>query len=178
MNFKTSLGFIGFSISPFEADIDMTYKGALIHGEINQTYLLESIGSNVQSLCRNESFVAKWAYIVTWFESPPYNGQRLTALGGKSDYKNTFQLLMTSDGKDLYAMFNFIQLDWPNSVVLKSFISGYMFLDVSPSPLFRYHYNQKLIESTNASNLVGKSNMALPGRWFINFNNNSCGFNL
>ena len=145
----------------------MSLKGAIYYGEITDGEILGSIGSDINSLCKNNNqhFSPTWAYIVTWYECAPYtfgtyNTQRNS---------NTFQMLLTSNGNDSFAILNYISMNWPNNNFKKSFTSGYS--------LRSYNLNvNRIIENVTVSNLIDKSNMERPGRWFINFNNTNCRF--
>lgn len=151
------------SIVPFDITADMNRGGWIRHGEINQTHLLESIGADVRSLCNMENFTPTWAYIVTYFELK----------SRQADLKNTFQVLLVSNGNESFAIFNYIRMEWPNSSSkLRNFEAGFYFRDNT------LHITKKyLIENTTLSNLVTGSNMGRPGRWFISFNHDNCRVN-
>jgi hypothetical protein len=163
------------SLKPFDSDIDMRRNGKIYYGEIKDDKMLRSIGSDVRKLCKYDAFLPTWAYVVTWFDCRPYLIRSSNSYyGAESNYKNTFQLLLISNGNESFAMYNYVRLDWPNYEIYKRFSSGYdLYLFSAYS---RSLYGQYSIENTLVRNLTERSNMDKPGRWFIKFNNTKCGF--
>jgi hypothetical protein len=167
---RNSLSY-GLRLFPFDGDIDMRRNGAIRRGLINESEMLDSIGADIRELCKMESFTPTWAYAVTWFECRPYYKYQGDVLyGAKSNYKDTFQLLMTTNGRDSFAFYNYIQMDWPNNVIFDYFEAGFSMVD----NVFRS--TKVVYENKVVRNLVEKSNMGKPGRWFITFNNTNCRF--
>lgn len=162
------------NLFPFDGNIDMRRYGQIRHGQINEPGVLESIGADIRERCKMESYTPKWAYAVTWFEARPhwkYNGDEF--YGAKSNYKNTFQLFMATNGSYSFAIYNYIQMDWPNNHIPIEFMAGYLVNFGSkgwPKPI-RDDLEKKLVD-----NLVKKSNMERPGRWLITFKNSNCRF--
>lgn len=162
----------------FNSDLDMRLKGAIYHGEINQTELLNSIGSDIRKLCKYKysEYTPKWAYIVTWYEARPrwnYRPFGDDLYGAQSEYKNTFQLLLISDGRESFAMFNYVQMDWPNSHFAAFFYANYYYTYYQGNSTRIF---SKELENRNVSNLVDKSNIGIDGRWFLKLNNSRCDF--
>ena len=77
---------------------------------------------------------------------------------------------MISNGKDSYAMFNYIRLDWPNDVLKHNFTSKSLFYLIPIKEI------EITIENKTVRNLIEKSNMGRNGQWFISFNNTNCRF--
>ena len=172
VTFTNSHGYL--SVCPFYSDIDTSRKGAIYHGEFRDENMLKSIGDDVRNLCKYDSFVPIWAYVVTWFECrPSYIRDHDVYFGANSDYSNTFQLIMTSNGLQSFAFFNFVRLDWPNDVIESSFSSSYYY---SFFESFHYSNGESIFEDQSLRNLTEKSNMGRPGRWFISFNNTDCDY--
>ena len=98
----------------------MTQKGAIYYGEITDGEILGRIGSDTNSLCKynNQHFSPTWAYIVTWYECIPFPSVRSYTQRNS----NTFQVLLTSNGYESFAIFNFIRMDWPNNYFSKAFL--------------------------------------------------------
>ena len=173
---KASYEYSSLSLNPFYSDIDMRRNGKIYYGEIRDENMLRSIGSDVRKLCKYDAFLPTWAYVVTWFECRPFFiRSRNSNYGADSNHKNTFQLLLISNGNESFAMYNYVRLDWPNYEIYKSFSSGYDFSFFSAYTGSRY--GQYSFENTLVRNLTERSNMDKPGRWFFKFNNTKCGFN-
>ena len=135
----------------------------IYHGEINDEKVIKSISRDVNKNCKyNESrFTPKWTYIVGWFElEDDFIG----------NYSNIFQLIMTSNGKDSFAIFNFDSLNSLNTFDLTFYtFIGYSMADTLMS-------DRISIEEKSMRNLIEKSNMNRSGQWFISFNNTNCHF--
>ena len=166
--------FIYLSIFPFYADIDMTRKGAIYHGEVTDVRIRYSIGAEVRKLCKDPNYSPTWAYIVTWYGCEPnsINSSFINPSHDvESDYSNTFQLLMISDGFQSFAMIKYVKMDWPDEAVVKEFSSYYNFfvqdLSAFPSPTTRN--DMVMFENKSVRNLTHGSNMNRSGHWFISF---------
>ena len=149
----------------------MRDKGFINYGEIKDAEIIEEIGSEIKGLCKYDNYTVSWAYLVTWYECPPYHQYRYF-----SYYLNTFQLLLTSNGIESFAMFNYIRMDWPNSQYYRTFSSGY---ELSYYSIYSVRIRTELevfIENKTVQNLIDKSNIGKTGRWFISFNNTRCRF--
>lgn len=134
--------------------------------------MLQSIGTDIRNLCKNNSFVPTWAYVITWYNSQPTSSY-YTRNYAYSNVSSTFQLLLTSNGNESYAMFNYVRMDWPNEYVSSYFSSSYYYSFYGD--IYR-SYGQKVFESSSLRNLTDNSNMGRPGRWFLSFNNTNCLF--
>jgi hypothetical protein len=142
--------------------------------------MIQSIAADVNKLCKYDNFTPSWSYIVTWYEMQPYvSFYRYSYRNDNSrssyNYSNTFQLLLTSNGNESFAIYNFVRMDWPNEYVSNYFSSFYYyyFYDFEQSNI---RYMQSILENNSVRNLTDKSNMGKPGRWFISFNNTNCQF--
>ena len=165
------------TIVPLDRNSDIDRSGWIRHGEIKETHFLELIGADVRNLCQMESFTPTWAYIITYFKNRPnmmpyprINDQQYEAM---SNLKNTFQVLLVTNGNDSFAIYRYIKMEWPNNLFQYNIINaGFIFYDYTNSAMDKY-----LIKNNSLSNLVENSNMGIPGLWFINFNNDNCHFN-
>lgn len=96
-----------------------------------------------------------WAYIVTWNDAPVYLSLD-DRYGSKFQFRNVFQVVLTTDGVQSFAIFNYKRLDWPNEYINSTFVAGINAADT------RYY-----ILATNKSTLIGHSNVNAPGRWVL-----------
>lgn len=152
----------------------MTRKGAIYHGEVTDSRIRYSIGADVRKICGDRYFSPTWAYIVTWYGCEPnsINSSFINpSKNGESNYSNTFQLLMISNGFQSFAIIKYVKMDWPNEAVVKEFSSYYNFfvqdLSTFPSPTTRN--DMVMLENKSVQNLTSGSNMNRPGQWFISF---------
>jgi nidogen (entactin) len=173
LNFRNRATGYSLRLLPFECDIDTRFEGSILHTEINQTNLLDSIGADIRKACNGTWFNPTWAYSVTWYLVRPYyrkNGDIL--YGSKSNSSNTFQIVLASNGRASFALFKYVRLDWPNSDLDVTFESGYRMTDSM------FGITKKIFESSNSpiskANLLNKSNMETPGTWILTFNHTRC----
>ena len=160
---KWKTGKYYLSISPFSTPKEVCRKGQIHYGEIKDERMIRAIDADVREICNCDRFTATWVYIITWYDCRP-----VFSNATKSNYSNTFQLIMTSNENEFYAIFNFIRLQWPNNVVNVTF---------SSKVTLHHPFNHTiLIENETVSNLIEKSNINRPGRWFFSFNNTNCSF--
>ncbi|RNA04016.1 sushi domain-containing 2-like [Brachionus plicatilis] len=138
------------SIAGFWNDIDTTKGGDIFYREITDTITLQKISQDISSTV--EQFNATWAYLVTWYEVAPYSSLL--------DQRNSFQILLASNGNVSFTIFNYEKLEW--SFNLYSYIFGqvgFNFGDGSRS----LSLPGSLTE--NVLNLANDSNIGVPGRW-------------
>lgn len=168
MNLRSARGF-SLIIKPFDSDIDLRANGAILHGRVERADLLEAIGSDIRSKCSRTSFKPNWAYVVTWYEARPYYRHLGDAFyGAKSNYTNTFQALIATDNTEFFAIYNYINMNWPNSFIDSPFESGFSTWDIT------FRTTSVYFETKEIRNLLEKTNMNKPGRWLISFNNTNC----
>ena len=141
--------------------------GEIRHVEIDPE-LLYSLGESIRGYCEMESYTIKWAHVVTWYESRARKYPLLPSYKSRLLFKNTFQLLMVTDGSNSFAFYNYVRMEWPNDVITNDFEAGYEFISKF---LTMAHL---VIEKKQVNNLVSNSNIEIPGRWFMAFRNPKC----
>ena len=99
-------------VAPFWADVDTEHSGGQVFYQIYddpQNSYIERATEDVRGHGGQEysSFSAKWVLVVTWSEVANYPSQ----LGTE---RNTFQLVVVSDGVVTFALLNYLQdgLEW------------------------------------------------------------------
>lgn len=105
---------------------------------------------------------SEWAYVVTWNDAPVYLGLE-DRYGTKFQYRNIFQLLLSTNGAQSFAIFNYRRMDWPNEYINSTFIAGYNAADTN-----------WLVLANSTKTLVEKSNVDVPGRWVLPLNDIKC----
>lgn len=157
VKFPTSVSLI----APFWSDIDIRFSGNIYHKEINETYLLNPINKDIKKRCPKMNFKSDWAYMVSWNDAPTYLNID-DRYGDKSRFKNVFQLVITTDGANSFAIFNYVKLDWPNDYINATFQAGYNSKDS------RFY----VLENKNKDRLLTETNINKPGRWVLPLNDN------
>lgn len=108
-------------------------------------------------------FRSEWAYIISWNEAPVYLSLD-DRYGTKFRFRNIFQLLLTTNGVQSFAIFNYRRMDWPNSQVNSTFIAGYS----SDETTFF------ILSNNTKSTLIEQTNIGQPGRWVLPLNDKNC----
>ena len=146
-------------ISPFWSDIN-TLKGGQIYYRESfcscDLYQAKTDIANIYSATFNPSRL----YIITW--------DQVAAFNGNSSLNNTFQLVIATDGKLSFLIFNFGIMSWPNSQFTMNSFFGYNAGD----NINYYSYPDSF--TNNITNVAFKSNVNVPGKWvFIAYFTNS-----
>jgi len=142
-------------IAPFWADHVPELHGDIFYRFITDLDSMDQISRDINSFKPSKfvaDFIPNWASVITWFQIKSHPHRRFV-------YKNSFQLVLTSDGETSYIMFNYGDLQWPNKVVNVSVQIGYnsgdnkTFLEIRESP------NLRVVD------LKHSSNVDLRSRW-------------
>lgn len=133
---------ISKTIAPYLSDIDTSKNGNIYFRQTNDTYVLSSIQRDLNIL--DFHVFLTWAFIVTWNEVAPF------AYSSLNIPKNTFQLVLATDGQNSFAIFNYGLLQWEND-----FVAGI-------KNEYRKSFN---IISNSSKTLMSESNANFQGKW-------------
>ncbi|RNA00948.1 sushi domain-containing 2-like [Brachionus plicatilis] len=143
-------------VAPFWNDIDTTKGGDIFYRTVSDLNTLNQIGADVRSSFNAfANFRPSWALIVTWFQVAQFSQSA-------NFPNNTFQALVTTNGRHSFTIFNYHKLDWSRSRNVAEhaqvgFNAGdgivHFALDKSFTP--------------NITNIVFESNVNKPGRWIF-----------
>jgi WD40 repeat protein len=139
-------------ISPFWSDINTLIGGRIYYRDSSSSsdlYKAKNDIVNVYSTTFNPSRV----YIITW--------DQVAAFDGNSSVNNTFQLVIATDGKISFLVFNFGSISWPNSQFTINSFFGY-----NAGDNINY-YSHPDSFTNNITNVASKSNVNLPGKWIF-----------
>ncbi|RNA26539.1 sushi domain-containing 2-like [Brachionus plicatilis] len=150
LSFPTLKNFI---IAPFWTDIDITKGGEIYHREITDQTTLDQISHEISgSFAR---FVAIWAYLVTWHEVAPF-------LSDNSTHRNTFQVLITTNGFNSYAILNYKKLEWS----LSKNIPVHAQAGINAGDGIKFDSISGSL-TQNVIDLTQKSNVDILGKWIF-----------
>jgi len=139
-------------ISPFWSDINTLIGGQIFYREsssLSDLYQAKNDIANIYSTTFNPSRV----YIVTW--------DQVAAFNGNSSLNNTFQLVIATDGKISFLVFNFGNMSWPNSQFEMNSFFGYNAGD----NINYYSYPDSF--TNNITNVASKSNVNIQVNGFL-----------
>ncbi|XP_070806122.1 alpha-tectorin-like [Pituophis catenifer annectens] len=91
-------------VAPFWADVDNRITGEVYYRESQEQRLLQRVTADINAYFPHEKFTATWAFVATWDQVAFY--------GSLSTKVNTFQAVLTSDGKMSFVMLNYQDIQW------------------------------------------------------------------
>lgn len=133
-------------VAAFWFHLDYSCEGDIFYREILEGPELEKIGLEIEKSFSN-FFTPKWAFVSTWFEIT-------SDLHYNRDKINTFQIVLTSDQFNSYAILNYDKMEWG-----RQFMSGIS---------FGFNLYSEIINTNPRSILVENSNVGQKGKWIFN----------
>jgi hypothetical protein len=121
--------------------------GDIFHRQIDDNETLNLISHDSNQLTSSLSFTPSWSYIVTWYHVCPLNQPNIKS--------NSFQIVITTDGKYLFSIFNYGFLSW----FVKNSFAGY---NVGDGVNYFYRpesFSEEILKLSNSSNI------GIPDRW-------------
>jgi WD40 repeat protein len=140
------------SISPFWSDVNTNIGGQIYYRESSSSSDLNQAKSDITNVY-SASFNPTRLYITTWYQVAAYSGS--------SSVNNTFQVVIATDGKLSFVIYNFGSMSWPNSLLSKDSNFGY---NAGDNTNFYSHPNSFTNSITNVSL---QSNVKIPGKWIF-----------
>ncbi|XP_057301091.1 uncharacterized protein LOC130635689 [Hydractinia symbiolongicarpus] len=135
-------------VAPYAIDLIASYSGTIYYRESYDSYLLNKASKDVNQ-AYTSYFRPNRLVIITYFNVQRYG----------SNEKNTFQLVLASDGYNTYAIFNYNYLESSGAV------AGYTESGCD---------SQVISNSGNSRNLMYSSNMGVTGRHAYHLNGKRC----
>ncbi|KAI1707227.1 nidogen-like domain-containing protein [Ditylenchus destructor] len=97
------------SIAPFWADVDIRYTGYVFYRQTTVAKSLEKAQKEISSAFSNFAGIKlKWLLVATWLNVTYYPDR--TCCGPRK--RNTFQAIITTDGRHSFAIFYYQNLTW------------------------------------------------------------------
>ncbi|XP_033763976.1 sushi, nidogen and EGF-like domain-containing protein 1 isoform X2 [Pecten maximus] len=139
-------------VAVFWTDIITTYVGEIWYKLSSSQDLMNRAGTDIQSGFSDQNdFSPSLVFIVTWSEVPYFG-----ASGDDLLLRNTFQIVLTTDGTKSFVMFHYLKLDWASNAMV-GFNAG--------DGVNSYTINGSL--SADVTNLVNRSNVGVPGKFLF-----------
>ena len=157
-------------VAPFWSDIDNRVGGDIFYQEITNPALLNRISVDIrQAFSTFFNFRTTWAFIATWHEVAEYGTQNPMV-------NNTFQVILATNGKHSFTIFNYQELMWP--------VLGYIDTTTIYTNMNDY-FHQRLAQagfnagdsktffvlpgsfSSKITELPNLSNVNVPGKWIF-----------
>ncbi|XP_078657568.1 sushi domain-containing protein 2-like isoform X2 [Branchiostoma floridae x Branchiostoma belcheri] len=92
-------------IAPFWGDVDTRRGGDVMYRETTDPNILARATTDIVSAFPDlANFRAAWAFVATWHEVAYY--------GSSSNLRNTFQAVLTSNGRQSFTIFNYGEITW------------------------------------------------------------------
>ncbi|CAF1023884.1 unnamed protein product, partial [Brachionus calyciflorus] len=143
-------------VAPFWNDINTWNGGDIFYRQVLDLNVLNQIGLDIRSSFSGfVNFRPTWALIVTWFEVAQYS-----VSSGRPN--NTFQALITTNGRHSFTVFNYHKLEWSRSENINKHAQvGFNAGD----GIIYYALNSSF--TSNVTDIVFESNVQRPGRWIF-----------
>ncbi|KAJ8035366.1 Sushi domain-containing protein 2 [Holothuria leucospilota] len=103
-------------IAPFWADVDTSNnRGNIYYRQSTESTLLNNVTNDVRNVfILYSDYIATWAFISTWENVSFYNHQESSSL----DPRNTFQVVLTTDGLNTFVFFLYDTVEWSAGTTL------------------------------------------------------------
>ncbi|KAK6191563.1 hypothetical protein SNE40_003218 [Patella caerulea] len=157
---------IGFKIiAVYLSDVDTRSAGSVFYRETNEVALLQRAALDVQAhFTGQEAFEPKSLFIVTWHKVGAYKQT--------SDKLNSFQVVIASDGRDSFAIFQYLDngMEWLTGEGKTS----PSLPDVPAQAGFDSGERQRFVKLPNSgttTSYVNDTNVNIPGAWMFHIGN-------
>jgi fibulin 1/2 len=166
-------GFIHTSlVAPFWSDVDIRKEGNVFYNvylDTKSSYI-ERATHEVRRFSRSGSFTARWVLVVTWDRVPNYPDGSGSDSDSLSSKRNTYQIVIATDGQQTFALFNYPSdgLQWSGRA--ESAVVGYTTRDASS---FRNHYLSTFPDVVEIATRLLPSNINRTGRLFYQLSDDS-----
>uniref|UniRef100_A0A914V6F4 Sushi, nidogen and EGF-like domain-containing protein 1 n=1 Tax=Plectus sambesii TaxID=2011161 RepID=A0A914V6F4_9BILA len=156
-------------IEPFWGDIDIRFTGDIFYRESFDTSVLRKAISEVASAFPDSQNVQlKWVYVITWFN--------VTFYPGTYNPRNTFQVALTTDGIQSFAIFYYNNITWTTGTSTGGNTSG---LGGTPAQAGFDAGDGKtlfMIPGSCMDDIItigDRSNVDSPGKWLFRVDNSN-----
>jgi WD40 repeat protein len=139
-------------ISPFWSDINTEVGGQIYYRKSSSSSDLNQAKSDIANVYAT-TFNPSRVYITTW--------NQVAAYDGSSAVNNTFQVVIATDEKLSFLIFNFGSMSWPNSQFSMNSFFGYN----AGNNITFYSYPYSF--TNNITNVSLQSNVKIPGKWIF-----------
>lgn len=151
----------GFTaVAPFWTDIDTREGGDVFYREILDQPTLALIANEIRrAFTEFYNFRPTFAYVVTWY--------RVAAYQSDGRLRNTFQAIVSTNGKFSFTIYNYQNLTWAKNPTANIFAqAGFNAGDGNVSFAMEGSLTQNVILLNN------KSNINIPGKWIFRIDEN------
>ena len=91
-------------VAPYWGDVNNAISGNVYFRQTTDPKILQRVSNDINRYFPNSNYRPKWAFIATWCKVPYF--------GSKSDLVNTFQAVLTTNGKQSYIVLNYDKIQW------------------------------------------------------------------
>lgn len=144
-------------IAPYWVDMITGADGDVFYRLVTDKSTLNDVSFEIDRLTKANyasSYKPSWVAIVTWYQMKSF-------MTPTKSHKNTFQLIMTTNGEDSYVLFNYGRLQWPSENAYIEVEAGFNFGD--NVQFFRMEGSG----THNISQLENKSNVNMRSKWLF-----------
>ena len=154
-------------ITPYWADLDLKYGGNVFYRQTTDTIIIEKASVQIKNSFHsfnNAQF--NWAFIITW-SNISFFGLSECPNANKRD---TFQLVLVSDGSHSFAIFNYNLIEWTTGRASRGDCEGLNGTQAKAGfdagDTIHYYMIQDSC-TPNIINIASQSNVGVPGRFIF-----------
>ncbi|NXU56730.1 SNED1 protein, partial [Turnix velox] len=151
-------------VAAFWADVDNRQAGDVYYRESTEQHILERASNDiVQYFPEFPDFSAQWVFIATWY--------RVTFFGGSSfSPVNTFQIVLITDGKLSFTIFNYESITWTTGMHASSGGDFAGLGGIAAQAGFnagdgKRYFNIPGSRTDDIADVEMTTNVGIPGRW-------------
>ncbi|XP_062511306.1 mucin-like protein [Corticium candelabrum] len=96
-------------VAPFWSDVDIRRDGMIFYNvyEASFSTYIERATKDVRDFTGDNFFTAQWVLVATWYQVPNYPDGSGSYSDSLSDRRNTYQVVLATDGKQTFSLFNY-----------------------------------------------------------------------
>ncbi|NXO21530.1 SNED1 protein, partial [Cisticola juncidis] len=151
-------------VAAFWADVDNRWAGEIYYRESTEQPILERASRDIaQYFPEFPGFSAQWVFIATWY--------RVTFFGGSSfSPVNTFQIVLITDGKLSFTIFNYESITWTTGMHASSGGDFAGLGGIAAQAGFnagdgKRYFNIPGSRTDDIADVEMTTNVGIPGRW-------------
>ncbi|XP_028390868.1 sushi domain-containing protein 2-like [Dendronephthya gigantea] len=113
-------------IAPYWADVDTRNGGEVFYRQSTSVELFQRATNDVKKYFPGQfpSFQASWVFIATWQNVSRFRRSRSIYSGFGDPLKNTFQVVLITNGRHSFALFYYEKIEWTTGDASKSIYGG------------------------------------------------------
>nr|XP_033771033.1 alpha-tectorin-like [Geotrypetes seraphini] len=148
-------------VTPYWGDVNNEIAGKVYYRESKDPQLLQRVTQDINQYFPNIQFTATWIFIATW--------HKVAYFGSTSNKLNTFQTVLTTDGRRAFIILNYDNIQWTTGKAsggnAETGLGGIPAQAGFNSGDQTHYFNIPGSRTPEILNIKSTSNVNRPGRW-------------